>query len=89
MKNYSYPIDLDWSTEEVVIVTEFLAAVEQANESQIDRLQFMRKYQLFKSVVKSIGEEKRLGREFEKLSGFSIFQTVQAAKQNTKKAFTI
>lgn len=89
MKNYSYPIDIDWSTKEIVIVTEFLAAVEQANESQMDRSQFIEKYRLFKSVVKSIGEEKRLGREFEKMSGFSVYQTVQAAKQSTKKVFTV
>ncbi|MBS7577264.1 MULTISPECIES: UPF0223 family protein [unclassified Enterococcus] len=89
MKNYSYPIDLDWSTEEIVIVTEFLAAVEQANESHIDKLKFMTKYQLFKSVVKGIGAEKRLGKEFEKLSGFSIYRTVQAAEKSTRKVFSV
>ena len=32
-------------------------------------------------VVKSIGEEKRLGREFENASGYSLYCTLQQAKK--------
>ncbi len=46
---------------------------------------FLKTYQQFKTVVKSIGEEKRLGREFEKASGYSLYRTVQQAKKNPNK----
>lgn len=36
MKDYQYPLDLDWTTDEMVIVTNLWSAVEQANETGID-----------------------------------------------------
>ena len=53
MRDYQYPLDLDWSTDEI--------------------------------VVPSIGEERRLGRDFEDLSGYSLYRTVQAAKTTSGK----
>lgn len=81
MKDYQYPLDLDWTTDEMVIVTNLWSAVEQANETGIDTGTFLRTYQQFKTVVKSIGEEKRLGNEFQKASGYSLYRTVQQAKK--------
>lgn len=86
MKEYQYPLDLDWTTDEMVTVTNMWSAVEEANESGIDTMRFLNTYKQFKTVVKSIGEEKRLGNEFEKASGYSLYRTVQQAKkQNTGK----
>lgn len=84
MKEYQYPIDLDWTTEEMVVVTNMWTAVEQANEKGIPITTFIEKYKLFKEVVKSIGEEKRLGNEFEKASGYSLYRTVQQARKQEK-----
>ena len=84
MNEYQYPLDLDWTTEEMVIVTNMWTAVEKANESGIQVDAFMMIYKTFKGVVKSIGEEKRLGNEFEKVSGYSLYRTVQQAKKTTK-----
>ncbi|MHC5229664.1 UPF0223 family protein [Enterococcus sp. LJL99] len=84
MNDYQYPLDLDWTTEEMVIVTNMWTAVEKANESGIQIDIFMTTYKKFKEVVKSIGEEKRLGNEFEKVSGYSLYRTVQQAKKTTK-----
>lgn len=81
MKDYQYPLDLDWTTDEMVIVTDMWSAVEAANESGIDSSSFLTKYKQFKTVVKSIGEEKRLGNEFQKVSGYSLYRTVQQAKK--------
>ncbi|WP_086348082.1 UPF0223 family protein [Candidatus Enterococcus clewellii] len=81
MKDYQYPLDLDWTTEEMVIVTNLWSALEQANESGIQTEAFLDAYKKFKQVVKSIGEEKRLGNEFEKASGYSLYRTVQEAKK--------
>jgi uncharacterized protein YktA (UPF0223 family) len=81
MKDYQYPLDLDWTTDEMVVVTNMWTAVEQANETGIEIPVFLSKYQAFKTVVKSIGEEKRLGNEFQKVSGYSLYRTVQEAKK--------
>ncbi|HHD1662109.1 TPA: UPF0223 family protein [Enterococcus faecalis] len=81
MKDYQYPLDLDWTTEEMVIVTNMWTAVEQANETGLPIDKFLTTYQQFKTVVKSIGEEKRLGREFENASGYSLYRTLQQAKK--------
>ena len=81
MKDYQYPLDLDWTTEEMVIVTNMWTAVEQANETGLPVDKFLTTYQQFKTVVKSIGEEKRLGREFENASGYSLDRTLQQAKK--------
>lgn len=81
MKDYQYPLDLDWTTEEMVIVTNMWTAVEQANETGLPVDKFLTTYQQFKTVVKSIGEEKRLGRELESASGYSLYRTLQQAKK--------
>ncbi|EOA3011990.1 UPF0223 family protein [Enterococcus faecalis] len=81
MKDYQYPLDLDWTTEEMVIVTNMWTAVEQANETGLPVDKFLTTYQQFKTVVKSIGEEKRLGREFENASGYSLYRTLRQAKK--------
>lgn len=81
MKDYQYPLDLDWTTEEMVIVTNMWTAVEQANETGLPVDKFLTTYQQFKTVVKSIGEEKRLGREFENASVYSLYRTLQQAKK--------
>ncbi|MGX7264176.1 UPF0223 family protein [Enterococcus crotali] len=81
MKDYQYPLDLDWTTAEMVIVTNMWSAVEQANETGIDTNAFFNTYKEFKTVVKSIGEEKRLGNEFQKASGYSLYRTLQQAKK--------
>ncbi|MDA9462281.1 UPF0223 family protein [Enterococcus mundtii] len=85
MNEYQYPLDLDWTTEEMVIVMNMWEALEKANEQGINNQEFLKTYQQFKTVIKSIGEEKRLGREFEKASGYSLYRTVQEAKKNTNK----
>ncbi|MGM9904529.1 hypothetical protein A5844_000258 [Enterococcus sp. 10A9_DIV0425] len=85
MQDYQYPLDLDWTTEEMVIVMKMWEDLEKANEQGISNEAFLKSYQRFKTVIQSIGEEKRLGREFEKVSGYSLYRTVQAAKKNSKK----
>lgn len=85
MQDYQYPLDLDWTTEEMVIVMKMWEDLELANEKGIDNARFLKSYQQFKAVIPSIGEEKKLGKEFEKVSGYSLYRTVQAAKKNQKK----
>lgn len=87
MANYGYPIDEDWTHEEIALVIDFLNLVEDANEKGVETEVFLQGYKKFKTVVKSIGEEKRLGRAFEQASGYSLYRTLQQAKQATTKRF--
>lgn len=82
--DYQYPLDLEWSIDEMVIVTDFYSAVEQAYETGVKAEKLMELYKNFKQVVRSIGEEKRLGREFEAVSSYSIYRVVQSAKEVKK-----
>ncbi|BFQ95831.1 UPF0223 family protein [Enterococcus cecorum] len=85
MENYQYPLDLNWSTEEMILVVNFWADLEKVYEQGMDRQAFLNSYQSFKSVVKSIGEERKLGREFEELSGYSLYHAVKQAKASQNK----
>lgn len=84
MKDYEYPLDIEWTTEEMIFVMDLWAALEQAYEKGISNQEFLKKYQLFKTVVKSIGEERRIGKDFELISGYSLYHAVKEAKQNEK-----
>lgn len=84
MKDYQYPIDIEWTTGEMILVMDLWAAVEEAYEKGIEKQIFLNKYHAFKTVVKSIGEERKLGKEFELISGYSLYHVVQEAKQTTK-----
>ncbi|GGE28115.1 UPF0223 family protein [Streptococcus himalayensis] len=83
-KNYQYPLDLSWSTEELASVLSFLSQVEKAYESKVLAQDVLEAYKVFKTVVPSKGEEKRIGREFEAASGYSLYRTVEAAKKQEK-----
>lgn len=80
-KQYSYPLDLSWSTEELASVLSFFNDIEAAYETQVDSKKLLESYKVFKSVVPSKSEEKRLGREFELVSGYSFYRAVQLAKE--------
>ena len=80
-KQYSYPLDLSWSTEELASVLSFFNDVEAAYEDKVDAKRLLDSYKEFKVVVPSKSEEKRVGREFETVSGYSLYRAVQAAKE--------
>ncbi|GEL76027.1 UPF0223 family protein [Tenuibacillus multivorans] len=78
---YHYPIDLDWSTDEVINVIEFFRVVETAYEKGIKSKDVLTNYKNFKQVVPSKAEEKSLFKQFEKHSGYVPYKVVQAAKK--------
>lgn len=80
MSNYSYPISTDWTTEEIIRVTNFYNAVETAYENGIDLLVFQKNYNQFKKIVTSKMEEKQIGKQFETISGYSIYRAVKQMK---------
>ena len=84
-QNYSYPLDPSWTTKEMETVIAMFRAVEDAYEVGIDRDKILDCYRAFKQVVPSMAEEKQLGREFEKNSGYVLYRVVKAAQESTDK----
>ncbi|MGQ7370608.1 UPF0223 family protein [Streptococcus suis] len=83
-KNYSYPLDFSWSTEEIPSVLSFLNQVELAYEKGTDAGQVLTAYRAFKEVVPSKAQEKQIDRDFEDVSGYSSYRVVKAAKERQK-----
>lgn len=77
---YQYPIDHHWSTDEIVDVIKFYETIEQAYEKGIDRDVLLSVYRRFKEIVPSKSEEKKLCSEFEEISGYSPYRTIQKVK---------
>lgn len=77
---YQYPIDYNWSTDEIVDVIKFFEAIEKAYEKGIERDEVITIYRRFKEIVPSIAEEKKICGEFEEISGYSSYRTIKKAK---------
>lgn len=78
---YQYPIDHDWSTEEIVEVIHFYESIEQAYEKGIDRDKLLSLYNRFKEIVPGKAQEKTLCGEFEEVSGYSTYRTIKKARE--------
>lgn len=83
-KNYSYPLDFSWSTEEISSVLSFLNQVELAYEKGADAGQVLTAYRAFKEVVPSKAQEKQIDRDFEDVSGYSSYRVVKVAQERQK-----
>lgn len=64
---YEYPIDLDWSNEEMLSVITFFNHVEKYYESGVNAGKFMQAYKVFKSIVPGKAEVKQIFNTFEKV----------------------
>ena len=75
---YTYPIDFElYSKQEAIILIEFLALIEDANEGKVDKDLLIKKHKRFRSIINSVSTEKQMDREFEKISGYSIYKTIK------------
>lgn len=81
---YSYPIDSSWTMEELLAVMALLQSVEKAYEGGIALSEFQASYQRFRDLGFSISDEKQLNRDFEKVSGYSLYLVLQACKRGEK-----
>lgn len=79
---YQYPIDLDWSNEEMMDVVAFFNSIEAFYETKVEGQQLLNNYKKFKNVVPGKSEEKQIFKEFEKNSGYNSYQVVKTV-QNT------
>jgi uncharacterized protein YktA (UPF0223 family) len=78
---YQYPIDHNWSTEEIINVIQFFERIEQAYEKGVDRDILLTMYNRFKEIVPSKAQEKTLCGEFEEASGYSSYRTIKKARE--------
>jgi len=85
--NYAYPLQTDWSTSDIVAVTNLYQCVEAAYEQSqgIEAAELMAAYRAFQKVVPQKFEEKQVDRDFQTVSGYSIYRTVQQAKKGSGK----
>ncbi len=83
--NFDYPLLNGWSKEDIIKVSALYSSVAKAYEGGVEVDKLLNAYQGFKSVVTSKSEEKQLGRQFETTSEYSIYRTIQAARQTNKK----
>ena len=82
---YQYPLDLDWTNEEMVDVIAFFNTIENYYEKSVKGSQVMTKYKRFKEIVPGKAEEKQLFKEFEDVSGYNSYKVVQEVKKNPEK----
>jgi len=83
---YTYPIDYDlFTAEEVVSIIEFLSLIEDANEGKVkvDVIVLSKKHKDFINIVNSKSMEKKIDRDFEKASGYSIYKTIKKYSKKT------
>lgn len=79
---YQYPLDLDWSNEEMVDVIAFFNKIENYYENSVNGQDLMNHYKRFKEIVPSKAEEKQLFKEFEEKSNCNSYKVVQEVKNN-------
>ena len=79
---YQYPLDLDWSNEEMVDMIAFFNKIENYYENSVNGPRLMNHYKRFKEIVPSKAEEKQLFKEFEEKSNYNSYKVVQEVKNN-------
>ncbi|WP_243385222.1 UPF0223 family protein [Bacillus kexueae] len=79
--DYSYPISLDWSTQEIIDVIKFFENIEKAYEKGISREDMLTSYRRFKEIVPSKAEEKKIFAEFQEVSNYSSYHVVKKTRE--------
>ena len=88
-KNYSYPLDFIVEHWRACFGALSFNDVEAAYEQKVQAEKLLKSYAAFKQVVPSKGQEKRIGREFENVSGYSLYRAVQEAKSKGKGSISL
>ncbi|MBU8877663.1 UPF0223 family protein [Bacillus sp. FJAT-29790] len=78
---YQYPMEPDWSTDEIIDVINYFQVIERAYEKGVDRDYFLEVYRRFKEIVPGKSQEKKICDEFESISGYSSYRTVKTVKE--------
>ncbi|MFC6316345.1 UPF0223 family protein [Lapidilactobacillus achengensis] len=79
--NYSYPLDPDWSTAEILLVMHLYNLVEAAYEHQVSVAEFRNVWHEYTHFYPAKMDQRRLDHEFNAVSGYSIYRVQQAVNQ--------
>lgn len=79
---YQYPLDLDWTNDEMMDVIHFFNKIENYYESSVKGEEVKKAYKSFKQIVPGKAEEKQLFKEFKKSSGYNSYKVVQEVNKN-------
>lgn len=85
--NFSYPLNPEWSKQEIATVAQMLNLVADTYEVGVKTEEVIKSYGLFKKVVVAKSEEKQIGRDFEHETGYSLYRVVKMAQQSHAKRF--
>lgn len=80
-ENFSYPMNPDWSTEELICVMDMWQKLDEVYEKKVSAEDYLETYKEFKKVVRSIGEERQLGRDYEEMTGHSLYRISSLARK--------
>ena len=83
---YQYPLDYDWSNEEMVTMVKFYEAIEKAYEKGIIREELMGLYRRFKEIVPSKAEEKKIDKEFQEVVDTLYIVLFKGQKKSKNKS---
>ncbi|MBI5975812.1 UPF0223 family protein [Staphylococcus canis] len=81
---YQYPIDVDWTQDEMLKVIQFFNKIEDYYEKSVDRDTLLEAYRDFKTVVPGKADEKNIFETFKKSSGYDSYPVIQVAKKNSE-----
>ena len=84
---YSYPIDLEWTNEEMMQVVAFFNAIEKYYESKVEGKVLLEAFNQFKKIVPGKAEEKQIFKEFEKQSGYNSYKVVKLVKDASNQKY--
>lgn len=84
-KNYQYPLDETWSNEEITTVIKFYNLIEAAYEVGVDRKELLDGYRNFQKIVPMKMDQNSLSKEFEKESGYVIYQVIKQARNSDRE----
>lgn len=75
---YMYPIDYSlYNQDEIVELIEFFSLIEDANEGKSKKDFLLKKYNRYINILNNKTTEKEIDKDFEKVSGYSIFRTIK------------
>ena len=81
---YQYPLDMDWTHDEMLKVIAFFNQIERYYESSVSFDQVIAHYRNFKQIVPGKAEEKQIFKEFEQNSGYNSYQVSKEATTQNK-----
>ncbi|GEL13314.1 hypothetical protein FC15_GL001461 [Lapidilactobacillus concavus DSM 17758] len=84
-QNYSYPLDPDWSNEELLTVMKIFNDVESAYEGHLNVEKYLADWHAYQQVVPAKMTQKQIDREFEETTSYSIYRVTQAALHSSAK----